>query len=53
MRKTLTPKLAVDVRVSNVGNEFYAYNFTSNGRGGGAWNVGMPRSYEVSLTAGF
>ena len=53
VRRSLSNKIALDFRLTNVGNAFYAYNFSSNGLGGGNWNVGQPRSFEVSLTAGF
>jgi iron complex outermembrane receptor protein len=53
VRRSLSSKMALDFRVQNIGNAFYAYNFSSNGLGGGNWNVGQPRSYELSQTVGF
>ena len=53
VRRSLSDTLAIDFRLTNLGNAFYAYNFSSNGLGGGNWNVGQPRSFEVSVTAGF
>ena len=53
VRRSFSNKVALDFRLTNLGNAFYAYNFTGNGLGGGNWNVGQPRSVEVSLTAGF
>jgi iron complex outermembrane receptor protein len=53
IRRSLSNRVAVDFRLMNLGNTFYAYNFSSNGLGGGNWNVGQPRSFEISLTAGF
>ena len=53
LRRSLTKSMAVDFRAMNIGNAYYAYNFTGNGRGGANWNLGMPRSFEISLTAGF
>jgi iron complex outermembrane receptor protein len=53
IRRSISEKVAIDFRLTNLGNAFYAYNFSSNGLGGGSWNVGQPRSIEVALTAGF
>jgi iron complex outermembrane recepter protein len=53
VRRSITRKMAVDLRVANLFDEFYAYNFSGNGRGGGNWNVGAPRAVELSLTAEF
>jgi len=53
LRRSLPRNMALDFRIMNLGDAFYAYNFTGNGLGGGNWNVGMPRSFEISLTAGF
>ena len=53
VRRSISEKVALDFRLTNLGNAFYAYNFSSNGLGGGNWNAGQPRSVEVSLTAGF
>lgn len=43
----------IDVRAANVFDEFYATTYVSNGRGGGQWQLGVPRSYEFIVTAGF
>jgi iron complex outermembrane receptor protein len=53
IRRSLSSKVALDFRLTNLTDAFYAYNFSSNGLGGGNWNIGQPRSFEVSLTAGF
>ncbi|HET9831197.1 MAG TPA: TonB-dependent receptor, partial [Vicinamibacterales bacterium] len=53
IRRSFSASLAIDFRLTNLGNAFYAYNFSSNGLGGGNWNVGQPRSFEVSVTTGF
>lgn len=53
LRRSLTNRMAVDFRVMNIGDAYYGYNFTGNGLGGANWNLGMPRSFEISLTAGF
>jgi iron complex outermembrane receptor protein len=53
LRRSLPRNMALDFRIANLTDAFYPYNFTGNGLGGGNWNVGMPRSFEVSLTAGF
>lgn len=53
LRRSLTSKMAVDLRLANLFDKFYAYNFSGNGRGGGNWNVGAPRAVELSLTAEF
>lgn len=53
VRRALNDRIALDLRVANLFDEFYAYNFTGNGAGGGNWNVGAPRTYEAALTVGF
>ena len=53
LRRSISETMALDLRLGNLFNAFYAYNFSGNGFGGGNWNVGAPRSFELSLTAGF
>ena len=53
LRKTVSRRVAVDFRVNNLLDAYYAYNFVNNGRGGGNWSLGMPRTFEVALTTGF
>lgn len=53
LRRSISQTMAIDVRIANLFDAFYAYNFTGNGRGGGNWNVGVPRSVEIALTAEF
>lgn len=45
--------LAVDFRIFNLLDRFYAPNFLGNGRGGGQWLLAPPRSFEVALTKRF
>jgi iron complex outermembrane receptor protein len=52
LRWSVTSRVAIDMRVGNVFDEFYPFNFAGNGRGGGNWLAGSPRSFELSLTAG-
>jgi len=53
VRRSVSDKVAIDLRLNNLFDEFYAFSFAGNGRGGGNWNLGMPRSFELSITAGF
>lgn len=53
LRRSISERVAIDFRLNNVFNEFYAFSFAGNGRGGGNWNLGTPRSFELSLTTGF
>ena len=53
LRRSISERAAIDFRLNNIFDTFYAYNFSGNGRGGGNWNVGVPRSFEISLTTGF
>ena len=52
-RWTVSDKLAVDVRVFNVLNSFYAPNFLGDGRGGAQYLLAPPRAFEVALTGRF
>lgn len=53
LRVPVSRRVGIDLRVSNLFDAFYAFNSTSNGAGGGNWNLGAPRSFEAVLTAGF
>jgi outer membrane receptor for ferric coprogen and ferric-rhodotorulic acid len=52
LRWAVSSRAAIDVRLGNVFDAFYPFNFAGNGRGGGNWLVGAPRSFEVALTTG-
>lgn len=53
LRKSLSSKVSLDFRVTNLFDEFYPQSYTGNGLGGINWLIGAPRSAEVVLTAGF
>jgi iron complex outermembrane receptor protein len=53
LRKQLSNKVSLDLRVTNMFNEFYPLSYTGNGLGGINWLIGAPRSAEIVLTAGF
>jgi iron complex outermembrane recepter protein len=53
VRWSLTERTAIDFRGVNLFDAFYANNFEGNGRGGGGWLLGAPRSVEIAFTARF
>ena len=53
IRWRATNAIAVDFRVLNVFNRFYATTFLGDGNGGGQWLLAPPRSFEVALTTRF
>lgn len=52
LRWAATSSLRIDLRASNVFDEFYAATTAGNG-GSGQWVLGAPRSFEAALTAKF
>lgn len=52
IRRRLTRRTAVDLRVYNLFDEFYAHNIYG-GAAAPQWLVGRPRAAEVAFTAGF
>jgi iron complex outermembrane receptor protein len=53
LRRTLTDRIAVDLRVNNLLDAFYPYNHVDDGRGGGSWMLGAPRSFALAVTTTF
>jgi outer membrane receptor protein involved in Fe transport len=53
LRWSMREQTALDFKLNNVFDEFYAAHVSGDGVGGGNWNVGAPRSFEVSVTTGF
>jgi len=53
VRWSVSERTAIDFRAVNLFNAFYANNFDSNGRGGGNWLLGAPRSFEIVFTGRF
>ncbi|MDB5702588.1 MAG: TonB-dependent receptor [Sphingomonadales bacterium] len=53
LRYVVTDRLAVDVRAFNLTDKLYATTFIGNGRGGGQWQLGAPRSFEIAVTGQF
>lgn len=53
VRRRLTDRMAVDVRVNNLFDEFYAHSFGGGNSAAPQWMLGSPRTAEVALTANF
>jgi len=53
VRWSVSERTAIDFRGVNLFDAFYANNFEANGRGGGGWLLGAPRSFEIVFTARF
>jgi len=53
VRWSVSERTAIDFRGVNIFDAFYGNNFEANGRGGGGWLLGAPRSFEIVFTGRF